>query len=406
MQRNSFVLFEPDYLPDNSVQVSSLHLPDSLLVPRLKAKPKISEHLTRALYSISPQLNPKLAGDRCIKVECGDTSGLIEFAVLHKLGLAHLEGQRILMFGDESPHFSSETGTWFLSVTPRAGLLETLRYAATRLRRANNDFLIIKNVQDSEQYIQARPAAKGNWIIEYRDGDRDRHYQLLTPNAQWVARLMHQWLDRDQTFEKHPWTRVGYDFVLFETDQYTTFNSIKFTETSLPKRFFAQEVNSPMLDAGLVRLRKDIYSVPGVELFDAPGLHGDRCIRVTVAQSSAPQVLPFLLDFAAKHQLGLLDLFRHLIVLFGDEDYRFEMKTPQWTLPGVSFQGLPAMFMAAQYGYLECRPTFVFREKGKHNVVSAEFQAGFWCLRKGHSVLEVKEALDAAGYITRWLQSS
>ena len=67
---------------------------------------------------MSPRLQPEFIGDRCIRVRGSDTDGLVEFAVIHQLGLAHIEGQRILMFGDESAAFSSETGSWYLAVAP------------------------------------------------------------------------------------------------------------------------------------------------------------------------------------------------------------------------------------------------------------------------------------------------
>ena len=83
MRSDSFVFFEPDHAPNGSVEVSSLHLPDSLLAPRLQAPPSTGRKITKAFYSMSPRLQPELIGDRCIRVRGSDTDGLVEFAVIH-----------------------------------------------------------------------------------------------------------------------------------------------------------------------------------------------------------------------------------------------------------------------------------------------------------------------------------
>lgn len=403
MHRNSFVLFEPDYFPDSSVQVSSLHLPDSLLIPRLRKKPNSSDVLTKALYSISPILKPQLVGDRCIKVECSDPDGLVDFAVLHNLGLAHLEGQRILMFGDETPEFSSETGSWYLSVSPKSGLLKTLQYTEQYLQQSNNDFLVIRDVHASEKYVQARPNTKHTWLVEYRDGDQDSHFQLVSPNVQWAAFIMRQWLDTCEGFFKHPWCKLGYDFVLFEPDTHANYTSVRFTETPLAQRYYSRKVTSRRLQTCAQILLQRIREVQEIELFDVPHIRGDRCLHISVAQSNALNVIPVLFDIAIQHGLGLLDLFRHLIVMFGDEDPRFVVRTPQWIIPGVSFSMLQYVFAAAERGCYECEPKFELKQKGKGENLVAKFEYGFWTVRKGRSIIDVKTALEAADVTRRWL---
>lgn len=402
MRSDSFVFFEPDHAPNGSVQVSSLHLPDSLLAPRLQAPPSTGRKITKAFYSMSPRVQPELIGDRCIRVRGSDTDGLVEFAVIHQLGLAHIEGQRILMFGDESAAFSSETGSWYLAVAPRAGLLETLRYAEAHLSEHHHDFLVIRNLTTDETYVQGRPNGDGSWVIEYRNGHRDRHYQLPVPNVKWVAGLMDLWMTRDHRFLNQPWKKVGYDFLLFQPDPERPLGSVNFMETPLAARYYARPATSQFLTAVLRNLTTNVSAIPGVSLFDAPHITGDRCIQVTVAQSSAPRMFPFLLDFAAKNQLGLLDLFRHLVLLFGDEDLRVEVSTPEWTLPGVSFAGLPALLQAASQGLFDNKPVFEFHVKESGTLITAEYELGFWAIGRGRQVQEVKEAQEAADIIRAW----
>ncbi|MDO5075777.1 hypothetical protein [Corynebacterium sp.] len=402
MRSDCFVFFEPDYAPNGTVQVSSLHLPESLLAPRLQRPPATDNAITKAFYSISPNLQPEILGDRCIQVRCNDTDGLVEFAVIHKLGLAHIDGQRILMFGDESATFSSETGSWFLPVAPRAGLLETLRYAESHLAASRNDFLVIRNLSTDDTFVQARPRGDGSWLIEYRNGHQDRHFQLTVPNVRWVAGLMELWMSRDPRFLQQAWTKVGYDFLLFQPDPRHPIGSLNFMETPLAARYHARPATSQFLNAVLRGLTTRVSAIPGISLFDAPRITGDRCIQVTVAQSSAPKMLPFLLEFAAKNELGLLDLFRHLVLLFGDEDCRVEVSTPEWKLPGVSFAGLTALLHAATQGLFNHKPSFEFRIKESGNLVTAEYETGFWVLRMGRQVIEVKEPPEAAKMIKAW----
>ena len=58
-----------------------------------------------------------------------------------------------------------------------------------------NKFLVIDRLDapDGDRYAQARVRANGIWVVEYRDGGPDRHYQALTTDRNLVGSVLVGW---------------------------------------------------------------------------------------------------------------------------------------------------------------------------------------------------------------------
>jgi hypothetical protein len=74
---------------------------------------------------------------------------------------------------------------------PSIGLLRDLVYGLG----PGNPYLVIDRLDapDGDFYAQTLHRPDGSWIVEYRDGGRNRHYQALAPGPSAVHQVLAAW---------------------------------------------------------------------------------------------------------------------------------------------------------------------------------------------------------------------
>jgi len=88
-------------------------------------------------------------------------------------------------------------------------LTETLIHQWVPELAAPAPYLIVERAP--QHYIQTFRSAPGEFALEYRDGDPERHYALTLTEARDVAELIWAWADGDQaTLDERTWERVEF----------------------------------------------------------------------------------------------------------------------------------------------------------------------------------------------------
>jgi hypothetical protein len=92
---------------------------------------------------------------------------------------------------DGSPRLRARTQAGVLHDHPSADLLRELLFGLG----PGAGFLVVDRLDppDKDHFAQVRQAADGTWVIEYRDGGPERHYQATTTDSSVVREVLIGW---------------------------------------------------------------------------------------------------------------------------------------------------------------------------------------------------------------------
>lgn len=382
MHKKTFIFFTPEAQTLGLNNVVSIELQGSRIAKRCNEPTSLGPPLDSVLNKIPPTWNPLPLGDNCIQVSLRGhskaRSKALHFAVEHRLGLAHPKTNRILLFGDELPGFLTSTPQWEIPAAPQSALGAIIRYG---LKHYPDEgfFLTVENPEDSSIFIQAYADNKDQLCLHYRNHDPDTQMYLTVENTNQAGSIIQQWITQNPDFHTHNWQPVGAEFVFF-TPHETDIETLSVAQASLLPRLEGEPTTSPLLGIALKEISAGIAQRAKHQLLKQPRVVGDQCIQLEIRHADVARVKPFLLDSAVRFGLGFADLFFYHILLLGNENPEYEMKTEDWTLPGISFLHLDLYFEAMEWDLFEQTPNITICHIPSNTTVVAEYniEAEYW----------------------------
>lgn len=141
---------------------------------------------------------------------------------------------------------------------------------------------------------------------------------------------------------------MSYDFSLFVPDR-TPDGAIDISsrhlaqDQKLTARRTAPMVSTPEIETVASLINHDVAQLadlrPPIEI-ETVVIDGDRTIGVQATEETAVAARYYLMKLALQHGLGLIDEAEEVVLLYGDEDPRFELVTSAAEVPAVSPTGL------------------------------------------------------------------
>ena len=206
-----FVLFETDGDPGNA------RISKSPLTERIDyADPATTPVLESLATGLADELpdgitldddSPiQLTGDRCLYVatnynDAGATAAwLTTVAIDYGLGLADMNSDAILLFGDEDTDAVVQTDSFFSPGFSAYGLPHLL-LEVLRLKDSKVPYLRVTRAADDAHFIQTlyRPEEK-TWLVEYRAGAGSTVQGTTVKTPKDVISLIRDWFDGAEGF--------------------------------------------------------------------------------------------------------------------------------------------------------------------------------------------------------------
>lgn len=216
-----FVLFETDGNPGNA-RFSKSSLTERIDFATAASTP-VLESLAAGLGDTLPagitleEDSPiQLSGDRCLYVATNyndaeaTAAWLSEIAVDYGLGLADMNSDVILLFGDEDTDAVVQTDNFFSPGFSAQGLPHLL-LEVMRLKDSAVPYLRVTRVADDSHFIQTlyRTAEK-NWLVEYRSGAETVAQGTAVKTPKDVITLITSWFTEESEFGvDHEWEDVA-----------------------------------------------------------------------------------------------------------------------------------------------------------------------------------------------------
>lgn len=196
-----FLLFETDGDP-GSARISKTPLTERIDFASPASTPLL-ESLAAGLAETAPaqvQLDEgavHLTGDRCLYVVTTYNSAeeaaawLVQVALEYGLGLADMNADTILLFGDEDSDAVVQLENWYSPAFSRVGLPHLLM-EVMRLRENTTPYLRVTWAADDSRFIQTLYEAKQkHWLVEYSVSGAELGTFVRTINE--VIDLVEQW---------------------------------------------------------------------------------------------------------------------------------------------------------------------------------------------------------------------
>lgn len=206
-----FVLFETDGDPGNA------RISKSPLTERIDyADPATTPVLESLATGLADELpdgitldddSPiQLTGDRCLYVATNyndadaTAAWLTTVAIDYGLGLADMNSDAILLFGDEDTDAVVQTDSFFSPGFSAYGLPHLL-LEVLRLKDSKVPYLRVTRAADDAHFIQTlyRPGEK-NWLVEYRAGTGSTAQGATVKTPKDVISLIRDWFDGAEGF--------------------------------------------------------------------------------------------------------------------------------------------------------------------------------------------------------------
>lgn len=206
-----FVLFETDGDPGNA------RISKSPLTERIDyADPATTPVLESLATGLADELpdgitldddSPiQLTGDRCLYVATNyndadaTAAWLTTVAIDYGLGLADMNSDAILLFGDEDTDAVVQTDSFFSPGFSAYGLPHLL-LEVLRLKDSKVPYLRVTRAADDAHFIQTlyRPGEK-NWLVEYRAGAGSIVQGTTVKTPKDVIGLIRDWFDGAEGF--------------------------------------------------------------------------------------------------------------------------------------------------------------------------------------------------------------
>lgn len=206
-----FVLFETDGDPGNA------RISKSPLTERIDyADPATTPVLESLATGLADELpdgitldddSPiQLTGDRCLYVATNyndadaTAAWLTTVAIDYGLGLADMNSDAILLFGDEDTDAVVQTDSFFSPGFSTYGLPHLL-LEVLRLKDSKVPYLRVTRAADDAHFIQTlyRPGEK-NWLVEYRAGAGSTAQGTIVKTPKDVISLIRDWFDGAEGF--------------------------------------------------------------------------------------------------------------------------------------------------------------------------------------------------------------
>ena len=206
-----FVLFETDGDPGNA------RISKSPLTERIDyADPTTTPVLESLATGLADELpdgitldddSPiQLTGDRCLYVATNyndadaTAAWLTTVAIDYGLGLADMNSDAILLFGDEDTDAVVQTDSFFSPGFSAYGLPHLL-LEVLRLKDSKVPYLRVTRAADDAHFIQTlyRPGEK-NWLVEYRAGAGSTAQGTTVKTPKDVISLIRDWFDGAEGF--------------------------------------------------------------------------------------------------------------------------------------------------------------------------------------------------------------
>lgn len=206
-----FVLFETDGDPGNA------RISKSPLTERIDyADPATTPVLESLATGLADELpdgitldddSPiQLTGDRCLYVATNyndadaTAAWLTTVAIDYGLGLADMNSDAILLFGDEDTDAVVQTDSFFSPGFSAYGLPHLL-LEVLRLKDSKVPYLRVTRAADDAHFIQTlyRPEEK-NWLVEYRAGAGSTVQGTTVKTPKDVIGLIRDWFDGAEGF--------------------------------------------------------------------------------------------------------------------------------------------------------------------------------------------------------------
>lgn len=215
-----FVLFETDGDPGNA-RISKSPLTERIDFARPATTP-VLESLAAGLGSEIPagialeDENPiQLSGDRCLYVATNyndaerTAAWLTGVAVDYGLGLADMNADAILLFGDEDTDAVVQIENWFSPGFSAWGLPHLL-LEVMRLKDSALPYLRVTRAADDSQFIQTLyQTEQKNWLVEYRLGIDSGALGTTVKTPKDVIALINGWFSGVEDFTSgHTWAEV------------------------------------------------------------------------------------------------------------------------------------------------------------------------------------------------------
>lgn len=198
-----FLLFETDGDP-GSARISKTPLTERIDYATPASTPLL-ESLAAGLAATAPasvrleEDAVQLSGDRCLYVVTDYNSAeeaaawLVRVALDYGLGLADMNADTILLFGDEDGDAVVRVENWYSPAFSAVGLPHLLM-EVMRLRDSATPYLRVTWAADDSRFIQTLyEAADKRWLVEYRRGGPELGTRVRTINE--VIDLIMAWFD-------------------------------------------------------------------------------------------------------------------------------------------------------------------------------------------------------------------
>ncbi|MFP7364280.1 hypothetical protein SFC07_00630 [Corynebacterium callunae] len=210
-----FVLFETDGDP-GSARISKSPLTERIDFATPATTP-VLESLAAGLAETAP-LTVKLeddaiqlSGDRCLYVVTSYNSAedaaqwLANVALDYGLGLADMNSDTILLFGDEDTDAVVQIENWYSPAFSAYGLPHLL-IEVMRLKDTQLPYLRVTRTADDSRFIQTLYQVENKqWLVEYSAGAETLGTQVATIKD--VIGLITAWFEGAQDFgAEHSWT--------------------------------------------------------------------------------------------------------------------------------------------------------------------------------------------------------
>ena len=215
-----FVLFETDGDPGNariskSPLTERIDYADPATTPVLESLATGLGAEVPADITLDDDTPIQLTGDRCLYVATNyndadaTAAWLTTVAIDYGLGLADLNSDAILLFGDEDTDAVVQTDTFFSPGFSAYGLPHLL-LEVLRLKDSAVPYLRVTRVADDAHFIQTLyRSGERNWLVEYRSGADSVAQGTTVKTPKDVIGLIQNWFDGAEGFtDGYEWTDV------------------------------------------------------------------------------------------------------------------------------------------------------------------------------------------------------
>lgn len=216
-----FVLFETDGDPGNarfskSPLTERIDFAEASTTPVLESLAAGLGETVPAGITLEDDTPIQLSGDRCLYVATNyndaeaTAAWLSEIAVDYGLGLADMNSDVILLFGDEDTDAVVQTDKFFSPGFSAYGLPHLL-LEVLRLKDSLAPYLRVTRVADDAHFIQTLYRAdEKNWLVEYRSGADKTVQGTAVKTPKDVIALITGWFNDVADFDAgHEWEDVA-----------------------------------------------------------------------------------------------------------------------------------------------------------------------------------------------------